>query len=75
MMEGGDYADMMMYDDGYQDADFALEDNGLHITAFGAQDNPAQDKYTIARGWRNLPFPKRSGCCATVTRLSNKRRC
>ena len=58
-MEGGDYADMMMYDDGYQDADFALEDNGLHITAFGAQDNPkAQDKYTIARGWEKFAFPK-----------------
>ena len=63
MMMEGDYvdagADMMMYDGGYQDADYALEDNGLHMTAFGAQDNPnAQGKYTITRGWEKFAFPK-----------------
>lgn len=65
MMMEGEYeyadagADMMMYDGTYQDADYMLEDNGLHMTAFGAQANPkAQDKYTITRGWEKFAFPK-----------------
>ena len=45
--------------DSYQDAEYALEDNGLHMTAFGAQGNPrAQDKHTITRGWEKFAFPK-----------------
>ena len=50
MYDGGDYP---------MDAEYALEDNGLHMTAFGAQDNPkAQDKYTLTRGWEKFAFPK-----------------
>jgi len=49
----------MFAGDGYQDAEYALEDNGLHMTAFGAQGNPkAQDKHTISRGWEKFAFPK-----------------
>jgi len=43
----------------YQDAEYAMEDNGLHMTAFGAQANPKpQGKYTITRGWEKFAFPK-----------------
>lgn len=42
-----------------QNDEYAMEDNGLHMTAFGAQDNPkAQGKYTITRGWEKFAFPK-----------------
>jgi hypothetical protein len=55
---GGHGGDEGMYD-AYQDAAYAMEDNGLHMTAFGAQTNPkAQDKYTITRGWEKFAFPK-----------------
>lgn len=41
------------------DIEYALEDNGLHITAFGTQANPkAQDKYTVTRGFEKMAFPK-----------------
>jgi len=38
---------------------FALDDNGLHITAFGTKPNPTeQNKYIVTRGFEKMAFPK-----------------